>query len=149
MNYLLDTNLISELRKAGAQQKASKSRAARIDRGVEAWVRGVSSSDLFLSSITILELEIGILRLERRDPAQGRILRFWLTDRVLPAFDGRILPIDTAIAQRCATLHVPDPMDDRDSLIAATALVHGMAVVTRNVSHFERTGVRILNPWEN
>lgn len=149
MNYLLDTNVISEMRKAAAQPGSARTRVARMDRGVQAWASRVPAQNLFLSAITILELEIGVLQLERRDPAQGRVLRSWIMSHVLPGFDGRILIIDTEIAQRCATLHVPDPLDDRDSLIAATALVHGMTVVTRNVSHFEPTGVRLLNPWES
>jgi len=85
---------------------------------------------------------------ERRDPAQGAILRSWLDDHVLPAFADRVLPVDVVVAQRCASLHVPDPRSDRDALIAATAMVHGMTVVTRNVADFEPTGVRILNPWQ-
>ena len=78
---------------------------------------------------------------------QGALLRVWLDDYVIPAFSGRILAIDTAVAQRCAKLHVPDPGAERDTLIAATALVHGMTIVTRNVMDFEQTGVKILNPW--
>lgn len=87
--------------------------------------------------------------MERRDQHQGRILRAWLEGHVLPPFAGRILAIDTAVAQRYAALHVPDPCSDRDALIAATALVHGMTVVTRNVSHFQAVGVPILNPWQS
>jgi predicted nucleic acid-binding protein len=102
---------------------------------------------MFLSVITILELETGILLIERRDSKQGAMLRTWLDGHVLPAFSGRILAIDVAVAQRCATLHVPNPRADRDALIAATALVHGMTVVTRNVADFEPTGVEIFNPW--
>jgi hypothetical protein len=138
--YLLDTNVISELRKAGA---------GKADWQVTAWATGVQPSVLFLSAITILELEIGVLRIERRDAAQGTLLRGWLASHVLPAFADRILPIDTAVAQRCARLHVPAPRADRDALIAATALVHGLTVVTRNVADFEPTGVPLLNPWES
>lgn len=136
--YLLDTNVVSELRKA---------RAGKADKNVKAWADGVSATSLFLSVITILELETGILLIERRDPTQGAVLRTWLDSHVLPAFSGRILAIDVAVAQRCAKLHIPDPRADRDSLIAATALVHGMTVVTRNVLDFEPTGVEIFNPW--
>ena len=109
----------------------------------------MSPGGLFLSAITILELETGALLVERRDPAQGAILRAWLDGHVLPAFAGRVLAVDTAVAQRCARLHVPDPRADRDALIAATALVHGMTVVTRNVADFEPTGVPTLNPWNH
>jgi predicted nucleic acid-binding protein len=147
MNYLLDTNVISEMRKA-TQSRSALARASIMDRGVQAWAGRVSVTSLYLSAITILELEIGILLLEHRDPVQSKLLRSWMTSHVLPGFDGRILIIDTEIAQRCAALQVPDLMDDRNSLIAATALVHGMTVVTRNVADFERSGVRTLNPWE-
>jgi predicted nucleic acid-binding protein len=136
--YLLDTNVVSELRKA---------RAGKADENVAAWAAEVPSESLFLSVITIQELEIGILLVERRDPPQGSILRTWLEDHVLPAFATRILPVDVPIARRSATLHVPDPRPVRDALIAATALIHGLTLVTRNVSAFEPTHAKILNPW--
>ena len=137
--YLLDTNVVSELRKG---------KTGKVNRNVSAWAKGVSPPTLFLSAISILELEIGILLIERRDRAQAVILRSWMEDHVLPAFDGRILAVDTAVARKCASLHVPTPRSDRDSLIAATAIVHGMTVVTRNVSDFEPTGVTVINPWQ-
>lgn len=136
--YLLDTNIISELRKA---------KGGKADKKVKAWAKSVSATSMFLSVITVLELETGILLIERRDAKQGAMLRTWLDGHVLPAFSGRILAIDVAVAQRCAKLHVPNPRADRDALIAATALVHGMTVVTRNVTDFELTGVEIFNPW--
>lgn len=136
--FLLDTNVVSELRKA---------KSARADAHVVAWAKGCRSSNLFISAITLLELEIGILRVERRDHTQGEILRSWMQRHVLPAFAGRVLPVDTPVALQCARLHVPDLRSERDALIAATALVHGMAVVTRNVADFEPMGVGILNPW--
>lgn len=136
--FLLDTNVVSELRKA---------KAGKADRNVIAWASGVATSSLYLSAVTILELETGILLLERRDPEQGSVLRAWMDAYVLAAFSQRIFPIDLAVAQRCAKLQVPDPCSDRDGLIAATALVHGMTVITRNVAHFEPTGVDTLNPW--
>lgn len=136
--YLLDTNIVSELRKA----KTNKA-----DKNVIAWAISVPATSLFLSVISILELEAGVLLIERRDAVQGALLRVWLDDYVIPAFSGRILAIDTAVAQCCAKLHVPDPGAERDTLIAATALVHGMTIVTRNVMDFEQTGVKILNPW--
>jgi toxin FitB len=138
--YLLDTNVVSELRKA---------KTGKVERNVRNWAKSVPASMLFLSAISILELEIGILLIERRDQAQGSLLRSWMTDHILPTFEGRILAIDTAVAQRCAALHVPAHRSDRDALIAATALVHGMTVVTRNASDFASTGVLIVNPWEN
>lgn len=138
--FVLDTNVVSELRKI---------RAGRSDKNVERWADGVDSEDLYLSAITVQELEIGVLLAERRDPPQGGIFRAWLEDHVLPAFEGRILSVDTAVAKRSAGLHVPNPNPFRDSLIAATALVHGMTVVTRNISDFEVTGVPVLNPWSD
>jgi predicted nucleic acid-binding protein len=136
--YLLDTNVISELRKA---------KSGKADKNVEAWANSVNVSNLFLSVITILEIETGVLLIERKDAVQGAVLRSWLNAHVLPAFSDRILVVDTAVAQCCAKLHVPDPQSDRDAIIAATAIVHGMTVVTRNVDDFKSSGVEILNPW--
>lgn len=135
--FLLDTNVVSELR-----------RPHRTDPKVAAWADSVSSSDMFLSSITVLELETGALLLRRRDGTQGRLIQQWIEDRVLTAFTERILAVDTAVARRCALLHVPDPRPYRDSLIAATALVHRLVVVTRNRADFEPMTVTVLNPWE-
>ena len=138
MMFLLDTNVLSELRKV---------RLGKADPNVAQWADSVNANSLYLSVITLQELEIGVLLAEHRDPTQGTVLRTWLQQHVLPAFDGRILPVDTAVAQRSARLHVPNPRPVRDGLIAATALVHGMTVVTRNVTDFEPTGVDLLNPW--
>lgn len=138
MMYILDTNVVSELRKI---------RKGKADPGVLAWTESIDVTETFLSSITIMELEQGILSVERRDAVQGAILRSWLEQNILPGFLGRVLPVDTAVARRCARLHVPDKRSERDALIAATALVHGMTVVTRNVVDFEPTGVKIFNPW--
>lgn len=139
MMHLLDTNVLSELRKV---------RLGKADANVVAWSESVDAADLFISAITVMELELGVLTMERKDPVQGAVLRAWLEQQVLPEFYDRTLSIDTAVAQRCARLHVPDKRSERDALIAATALVHGMAVVTRNVADFRRTGVNIVNPWE-
>lgn len=136
--FVLDTNVVSELRKA---------KAGKADLGVTSWAASVQLGGLFLSAITVLELETGVLQVERRVPAQGAILRTWLDGHVLPTFSGRILAVDAVVAQCCAKLHVPDPRSERDALIAATALVHGMTVVTRNIGDFEPMGVRLLNPW--
>ena len=136
--YLLDTNVVSELRKA---------RTGRADPQVVAWVGTVPGSRLFLSAIVVQELEIGVLQLEQRDPIQGALLRTWLEDQVLPNFADRLLPVDGAGARCSARLHVPDRHPYRDGLIAATAVVHGMTVVTRNVADFAATGVPLLNPW--
>ncbi len=138
MMYLLDTNVVSELRKV---------RLGKADANVAAWADSIDAAELFVSAITIMELELGVLSIERRDAAQGAVLRAWLERQVLPEFAERTLPIDTAVAQRCARLHVPDKRSERDALIAATALVHGMTVATRNVADFAPTGVAIIDPW--
>jgi hypothetical protein len=137
--FILDTNVISELRKA---------KAGKADANVVAWAASQDPSALFLSAITLLELEMGVRLTERRDSAQGAILRAWMDNRVLPAFEGRVLPVDGPVALCCAALHVPDPRSDRDALIAATGIVHAMPIITRNVADFEPTGVKIINPWE-
>lgn len=137
MTYLLDTNVISELRKSGD----------RADPKVRAWARAQSTSELWLSVITIMEVEIGVARAEKRDGRQGATLRRWLERDLLPAFEGRLLPIDLAVARRAAALHVPDPRPERDVLIAATALERGMTVVTRNTADFAASDVDLLDPW--
>lgn len=137
MSHLLDTNVIIELRKSNR----------RVDAGVRAWAAGRASWNLYLSAISVLEIEVGIGRIARRAPEQGRRLQNWLEDEVLDAFAGRILPVDVAIARRAARKHVPDPRPERDALIAATAAVHGLTVVTRNVKDFDALDVPIHNPW--
>lgn len=137
MTYLLDTNVVSELRKP----------QRRADPAVRAWVGARAPSDLYLSAITILEIEICIARLRQRDVRQADLLLAWLEEDVLDAFDGRIAPVDVAVARRAARMHVPHPRPERDALIAATAVVHGMTVVTRNVADFEPMGVPLVDPW--
>lgn len=136
--FLLDTNVISELR-----------RPDKADRNVVAWANAAPVANFFISVISILEIELCARLIERRDAEQGALLRAWVDGQVLTRFEGRILTIDTAVAQRCAQLHVPNPRAERDALIAATALVHGLTVVTRNVGDFEPTGVPLLNPWRD
>jgi hypothetical protein len=136
--YILDTNVVSELRKA-----------KKANQNVKKWAQPLPPASFYISVISVLELEIGILLIERRDKEQGTILRTWMDKHVLPTFSGRILAIDTAVAQRCAAFHVPNPRSDRDALIAATALVHGLTVATRNVTDFKGMGVGVLNPWES
>ena len=138
MSLLLDTNVVSELRKA---------KTGKINPNVKAWADSVVPTDLFISVVTLLEIEMGIGLMERRDLVQTTLLRTWFNNHVLPAFEGRILVVDTAVALCFGNLHVPDPRSDRDALIAATAIVHDMTVVTRNVADFKPTGVQILNPW--
>lgn len=138
--FLVDTNVVSELRKVSD---------GRADPAVVAWFSDVDESGLFLSVVTLMELELGIARLDRRDHAQAAMLRRWLRDHVRPAFGDRILPITSDIAARCALLHVPDPRPQQDAWLAATALTHGFAIVTRNVADFANTGVTVINPWEH
>lgn len=137
--FLLDTNVISELREP-------RSRPA--DQHVLRWARSVPPNALYLSVVSVLELELGMLQIDRRDPIQGQILRVWIEGKIIHRFAGRVLAIDLKIARRCAALHVPDPRSERDAYIAATALVHNMTVVTRNTADFAPTGVPTLNPWE-
>lgn len=139
MMFVLDTNVVSELRKV---------RLGKADANVATWAKGVDAANLFVSAITIMELELGVLLIERKDAAPGALLRAWLELQVLPEFAARTLPVDAAVAQRCARLHVPDKRGERDALIAATALVHGMTLVTRNLADFKPTGVTLINPWE-
>jgi hypothetical protein len=136
--FVLDTNVVSELRKAAS---------GNADPRVVAWASSIRPAALFLSVVTFMEIEQGILQLERRDLRQGAVIRHWFVRQVQPAFAGRVLPIDDTVALRCARLHVPDPRNERDALIAATALVHGMTVVTRNAADFAPTGVPLLDPW--
>jgi predicted nucleic acid-binding protein len=136
--YVLDTNVVSELRKA---------KAGKAERHVVAWASSVPAGQLYLSAITVLELEMGVLRIERRDRTQGALMRAWLDGQVMPAFAGRVLAVDAVVALRCARLHVPNRLAERDALIAATALVHGMTVVTRNVGDFAAASVALIDPW--
>lgn len=132
--FLLDTHVVSELRKA--------------DRRLTDWFADKDSSTLFISDITLMELEVGVLHVERRDPSQGKRLRQWFDTRVQPQFAERCLAVDTQAAILCARLHSPDPRSERDALIAATALAHALTVVTRNTKDFEPTGVKLINPWD-
>jgi len=134
----LDTNVISELRKP----------AERAAPSVRSWAKRQFTSELSISVITVMEIEIGVARMERRDEAQGQALRTWLERDLLAAFATRTLPIDLDVVRRAALMHVPDPRPERDVLIAATALVHRLVVVTRNVADFEPLGVEVLNPWD-
>ena len=136
--FVLDTNVVSELRKVGD---------GKADRCVAEWVAGKQASDLYISALTLMELEIGVLRIERRDRRQGERLRRWMERHVQPEFLDRTLAVDRTVALTCARLHVPDPRAERDALIAATALVHGMTVVSGNRSDFEATGAALINPW--
>lgn len=134
--FVVDTNVLSALR-----------RPEKLPPQVLQWAESVDADDFFVSAISILEIAIGVLAKDRTDARQAQVLRAWLETDILDRFENRILPVDTAVARRCAPLHVPDRRSERDALIAATALVHGMTVVTRNVADFEATGVPLINPW--
>jgi predicted nucleic acid-binding protein len=134
--FLLDTNVLSELR-----------RPERADANVRAWAASQPAELFYISAITLLEIEVGILQKERRDPKQGAIMRAWFEGDIVRPFANRIVGIDAAIARRCALLHVPDPRPERDALIAASAFVRGMTIVTRDVADFAPMKVNLLNPW--
>ena len=136
MTFLIDTNVLSELR-----------RPERADRNVVAWFSDRHPTTLYTSAVVVMELQFGALHMQRRDPVQGQPLLDWVAHRVLRDFASRILPMSTDVALACAALHVPNPRSERDAWIAATALVHDLTVVTRNTRDFESTGVRVLNPW--
>lgn len=137
--FVLDTNVVSELR---------KSASGKANAGVTAWADDVSASLMFLSVISLHELEHGVLLAERNDPTKGEILRTWLDASVVPAFEDRFLPVDTETVRLAAALHVPDPAPFRDALIAATALRHDMTVVTRDSKDFDRFAeLSVINPW--
>jgi toxin FitB len=137
--FLLDTNVLSEQRKMAAR---------RANPNVADWLALLPEEHAFVSVITIQELQTWALLQERRDPTQGRLLKQWIDERLIPALGERLLPIDLAVARRCAELHVPHPRPKHDALLAATALVHGLTVATRDVADFAPMGVKLLNPWE-
>mgnify|MGYP002719219391 CR=1 FL=1 len=138
MSFLLDTNVVSELRKP----------ALKVDPGVLAWSEKHPLVEQFLSAVTVFELELGVALKEQRDPAQGKMLRAWLENQVKPTFAGRILPFDDAVAGYAARMHVNDPRPLADSFIAATAQLHNLTVVTRNERDFTSFGVPCVNPWQ-
>jgi predicted nucleic acid-binding protein len=134
--FLLDTDVLSASR-----------RPDKAHPRLAAWITTTSATELFLSVVSLLEIRTGSLRIGRRDPAQGSVLDTWIFNQVLPQFGGRIIAFDEEIALRCAALHIPDPRPEHDAMIAATALVHGLTVATRNTVHFARMGVPLFNPW--
>ncbi len=140
--YLFDTSAITELRKAKHKNKKFKA-----DPGLIEWVKHVDHSTIYVSSIAFMEIEIAILSMEKKNKHQGKLLRNWFDELVKPAFDGRVIAFDQAIALKCAALRVPDPHRMRNAIVAATALVHKMILVTKNEKDFIYTGVDIVSPW--
>jgi toxin FitB len=136
--FLLDTNIVSESRKLGT---------ARIDPHAAEWLESVDAGVTFLSAMTVFELERGVQQMERRDAAQGALLRRWLDDQVMPTYEARTLPMTRAVALLCAGLHIPDPKSERDAWIAATAMDAGLTLVTRNVADFAGMRVEVVNPF--
>ena len=134
MSFLLDTNVVSEIRKKSP------------DPGVSAWFASVPAGELFLSVLVVGEIRQGIERLARRDPAQAEIFEQWL-GRLVDAYGDRVVPITARVAETWGRLNVPDPVPVVDGLMAATALVHGWTLVTRNVGDVTSTGVRLLDPF--
>ncbi|BBK37241.1 twitching motility protein PilT [Allostella sp. ATCC 35155] len=134
--FLLDTNVLSQLR-----------RPERAPKPLIAWAERFPQSLFYISAITVLEIALGIRLLERRDPTQAGILKVWFHGQVLPEFQPRTLPVDAAVALRTATLHVPSSRSERDAMIAGTALVHELPLLTRNTSDFAGSGVTLYDPW--
>ncbi len=139
--YVLDTDVVSELRRAAS---------GKADEQVVNWASGIEPALAYISAVTAMELEIGVQLVERRDRSSGMVLRQWLNNDVHAAFEGRILPVHVEVARTAATLHIPDPAPVSDALIAATALVHSMSVVTRDAGDFSRfSGLNVINPWRD
>ena len=137
--YLLDTNIVSESRKLGT---------SRVDPFAARWLDRIDVEQTYLSAMTVFELERGVRQMERRDAAQGAMLRRWLSEQVMTTYESRILPMSGAVALVCAGLHIPDPKSERDAWIAATAIDAGLTLATRNVGDFAGLSVDLINPFE-
>ena len=135
MSYLVDTNVLSEARKSW-----------RCDPGVASWFSVVPATEIYVSALTAGEIRKGVEARRRRDELAARALERWL-EELMTIYADRILPVDEEVADRWGRLNVPDPLPPIDGLLAATASVHGLTLVTRNVRHVERTGVELLNPF--
>jgi predicted nucleic acid-binding protein len=135
--YLLDTNVVSELRKL---------QVGKADPNFSAWFAGISLDLIYVSVITLFEIEHGVLLIGRRDRAQAEVLRRWF-DKIQVQLEDRVLPVDQVTALHCASLNVPDPRPWRDAFIGATAHVHRMVLVTRNLRDFQGLNIQTVNPW--
>ena len=136
MSFILDTNVLSELRKG-----------ARADKNVRAWVEQQDDQALFLSVVALAEIRDGIEQLRARDSRQANQLEIWLL-KIVSHFGNRILPVTAEVADRWGLLNMAQKLPDFDRLIAATAIAHGFDIATRNVRDFERTGIKVVNPWD-
>lgn len=134
---LLDTVTISELRKEG-----------RMHDAVRAWQEQLSDRETWLSVVSVMEIRMGHLRVLNKDPVFAQRLESWLETTVIPLFEDRLFQIDLAIAREAAGMRVVHGLSPNDSLIAATAKVHGLTLATRNTADFEATGIRLINPWD-
>lgn len=137
--YLLDTNVISEIRRI---------KQGKCHPNVANWVNVIPEDLMYTNAVVMMELERGVLAIERKDKKQGENLRNWLDNIVKPAFDGRILTVTAKTAEICAKLHIPDFAPENDAWIASSALEHHLILVTRNVQDFARTGIKLFNPFE-
>lgn len=135
--YLLDTNIISATR-----------RRMPDNASVFEWLATVDNTLIYTNAIVMMELERGILSMERKDKQQGKILRLWFEDTVKPSFAERILSITDKTAQICAKIHIPDHAPENDAWIASTAIEHRLILVTRNVADFKKIAVKLFNPFD-
>jgi predicted nucleic acid-binding protein len=135
--FLLDTNVVSALRNPGDA-----------DKNLVAWANSQQVFNLYVSSISIMELKLAILEKRKVDPAAGEALNDWLQTQVLQGFKGRLVAFDAEMAEYCAALHVPNPKSERDAMIAATCLVNNMTLVTKTPSDFKHIKIQAINPWQ-
>jgi len=138
--YLLDTNVVSEIRKI---------RQNKTNQNVVAWLSRVQKESLYTNAVVLMEIERGILRLENIDPQQADRFKNWYHSAVKPMFHERILPIDEATATVCSRLHVPDLSPENDAWVAASAIQYDLTLVTRNTRDFGHSNLRVLNPFDS